>query len=134
LLPSALPGGRGFTFALDLKLGSTTTIVANRIKEVTMSEPLVCTLPADEAKRRARQTRSTVGASVRAREEIDGGMRLRFRADPAIERELQETIDAESRCCPFLDLRVEEADGELELTVTGPAEAKPIIEAMFADA
>ena len=96
-----------------------------------MSEPLACTLPADEADRRVRQTRSALGGRVRAREEIDGGMRLRFPTEPAIERQLAETVDAESRCCPFLDMEIQRADGELELTVTGPPEAKPVIELLF---
>ena len=97
-----------------------------------MSEGFTCALPASEADRRMRDTRSIVGGSARGWEEIDGGIRLRFGAEPSIERQLQETIDSESHCCPFLDMRMRKADGELELSVTGPPEAKPIIESMFA--
>jgi hypothetical protein len=97
-----------------------------------MSESLTCALPADEADRRARQTRSDLGPSVLGREEIDGGVRLRFPADPVIERRLRETVDAESRCCPFLAMQLRPTDRELELTVTGPPEAKPMIELLFA--
>jgi hypothetical protein len=120
------------TLALDLKPASTVTIVVNRIKEVTMSESLTCALPADEADRRARQTRSDLAPSVLAREEINGGLRLRFPANPAIERQVREAVDAESRCCSFLAMQIQPVDGELELTVTGPPEAKPMIELLFA--
>ena len=53
-----------------------------------MSEALMCTLPVDEADQRVRQTRSALGGWVRVREEIDGGMRLHFPTEPAIETTL----------------------------------------------
>jgi hypothetical protein len=98
-----------------------------------MSEqPLACTLPADDAERQARQTRGTLGAAVLARAEIEGGMRLRFAGDELTEGQVREVIDAESRCCPFLAMELSRRDKELELTVTGPPEAKPMIEMLFA--
>ena len=95
-------------------------------------QPLACALPADEAQRQARQTRSTLGPAVLSREEIDGGLRLRFPADDATEAAVREVIEAESRCCPFLTMALEPREGEFEFTVTGPPEAKPIMEQLFA--
>jgi hypothetical protein len=96
-----------------------------------VSEQLSCSLPIDEADRRVRETRSALAASVKARDDIQGGMKLRFPADPAFRKLLQETVEAESRCCPFLDMRIRRTDEELELTVTGPPDAKPMIELLF---
>jgi hypothetical protein len=95
-------------------------------------QPLACTLPADEAERQARQTRTTLGAAVLSREEIEGGLRLRLPGDDATEAAVREVIEAESRCCPFLTMAAEPRNGALELTVTGPPEAKPMIELLFA--
>jgi hypothetical protein len=95
-------------------------------------QPLACALPADEAERQARQTRTTLGPAVLSREEIEGGLRLRFPADEGTEAAVRGVIDAESRCCPFLTMALEPRDGELELTVTGPPEAKPMMEQLFA--
>jgi hypothetical protein len=95
-------------------------------------QPLACALPADEAERQARQTRITLGASVLAREEIEGGLRLTFPADVSTEAAVREVIDGESRCCPFLRMATETRRDKLELTVTGPPEAKPMIDLLFA--
>ena len=46
-------------------------------------QPLACALPADEAERQARQTRTTLGAAVLSREEIEGGLRLQLPGDDA---------------------------------------------------
>jgi hypothetical protein len=96
-----------------------------------MSESLACALPATEADRRARKTRSAIGESVLRRTAIDGGLRLAFAADERTAAALTEVVDAESRCCPFLEMSIERRNGELELTVTGPPEAAPMIELLF---
>jgi hypothetical protein len=96
-----------------------------------MSEPLACALPEDEAERQARKTRSAIGASVLRHAEIDGGMRLWFPGDEQTAADVGAVIEAESRCCPFLDMAIERRNGELELTVTGPPEAAPMIELLF---
>jgi hypothetical protein len=94
--------------------------------------PLACALPADEAERQARRTRTTLAAAVLWREEIEGGLRLRFPGDEATDAAVREVIEAESRCCPFLTMAAEPRGSQLELTVTGPPEAKPMIELLFA--
>jgi MerR family copper efflux transcriptional regulator len=95
-------------------------------------QPLACALPTDEAERQARQTRTTLGAAVLSREEIEGGLRLRFPGDASTEAAVREVVAAESRCCPFLAMAIEPLHDGLELTVTGPPEAKPLIELLFA--
>jgi hypothetical protein len=95
-------------------------------------QTLACNLPADEAERQARLTRTTLGDSVLSRVEVDGGVRLELPGDEATETAVREVIGAESRCCPFLSMAAEPRDGGLELAVTGPPEAKPMIELLFA--
>jgi MerR family copper efflux transcriptional regulator len=93
---------------------------------------LACALPADKAERKARNTRSTLGAAALSREEVEGGLRLRFPGDSSTEASIREVIAAESRCCPFLDMTVEPRPDGIELTVTAPLEARPMIEQLFA--
>ena len=61
-------------------------------------------------------------ARARLREPISGGFRWRFDPVPGFLSELGAVIDAEHRCCPFLQflLLVEPGDGLATLEVTGP--------------
>ncbi|HEY1273887.1 MAG TPA: hypothetical protein VGF25_03225 [Thermoleophilaceae bacterium] len=94
-----------------------------------MTDPVACSLtPGGYAGRRA----LIAGLARRAlvsRSRIPAGARLRFAS--AAEVELRELIAAESRCCPFLRFDLRQADGALELDVTGPPEAEPIIAELF---
>ena len=49
-----------------------------------------------------------------------------------MERRLRELIAAESSCCSFLSFSLERVDGELVLDVTGPPDARPVIDLFFA--
>jgi hypothetical protein len=92
--------------------------------------PIACSLSAADARTRAEQARTLTERHQLGREPIPGGIRLRLR--PEARSEAEALVEAESRCCPFLDLRLREKASELELTVTGPEEARPIIEALLA--
>lgn len=60
------------------------------------------------------------------------GVRVRLRDAPEIERRTRAIVAAESDCCAFLDFRLGRGAGELVLDITGPAEARPLIERFFA--
>jgi len=55
-----------------------------------------------------------------------------FAADPTLESELHALARAEADCCQFLHFEVAHQDGRLSFTVTGPADAMPVIEQMLA--
>ena len=60
---------------------------------------------------------------------VEGGLAARYPAgdEPAVTA----FADAERACCPFLDIAVE-CDGDaVELRITGPADARPIIDAFL---
>ena len=59
-------------------------------------------------------------------------MRLRLRDTPEIEQRTRDLVVAESTCCAFLDFDLARTDGELVLDITGPADARPVIELLFA--
>src|SRR5260370_852168 len=60
------------------------------------------------------------------------GVIATFAAGSGLEAELRTLARAEAACCPFLDLEVRTRGGMIELAVSGPSEARPIIDAMFA--
>jgi hypothetical protein len=82
---------------------------------------LACTLTSAELRARRADLAALAERSLRSRD----GHRLVF--DPAAEPALRELVALEAECCPFLTLDLRPAAGELVLTITGPAEAAPII-------
>lgn len=57
---------------------------------------------------------------------------LRFRAREGIADELGRLVAAESECCPFLDLSLEQRGGVVELTIKGPPEARLTVQDLVA--
>src|SRR3954470_15844976 len=92
--------------------------------------PIACSLSAGEMRTRAEQWRSLSESHRLGREPIPGGIRVRLRREARPEAET--LVEAESHCCPFLELRLRDEADELVLTVTGPDEARPIIEQLLA--
>jgi hypothetical protein len=97
-----------------------------------MTEPIACTLTPDAYADRADRIAALGRRALLSRGPLPGGARLRFTASAETEAELREIVEAEARCCPFLTMDLRHADGALELDVTGPAEAEPLIEELFA--
>jgi hypothetical protein len=63
-------------------------------------------------------------------EPIPGGVRSRFRA--AAESRVRRLAGLESRCCAFLDFTIARDGEAIVLDITGPPEARPVIEQLFA--
>lgn len=84
--------------------------------------PIACTLTAAELPRRlAEMTEIGTGGLLG----VDGPVLL-FRDDDENRERLRAVVAAESTCCAFLDLDLEQTVDGLALTITGPAEATPI--------
>jgi hypothetical protein len=61
-------------------------------------------------------------------------MRARLRDTPDVEQRTRALVAAESACCAFLDFDLDREDGELVLDISGPEEARPVIEMFFTSA
>jgi hypothetical protein len=94
--------------------------------------PIACSLTAADYRRRLDDAGQLAKAALRRREPLEGGARLTFADEPEVEQRLTGFVAAELRCCPFLTLKLERVAGELVLDVTGPNDAAPIIEELFA--
>ena len=65
------------------------------------------------------------------RVETADGLRVRFRAGPAIEEELRALAAVENKCCSWARWEVQRADGELILKVSTTPEGAVILHTMF---
>jgi hypothetical protein len=92
--------------------------------------PIACTLSSVEQRSRRFETAELARAALQSRRPVEHGELLSFdaRAEPA----LRDVIAAEAECCPFLTLELRRAGDRLELRITGPDEARPIIAELFA--
>jgi hypothetical protein len=106
-----------------------TTVLALHVR--ADDAPIACTLTPGEYKRRTAELSALAARSLIARAPIDGGQRLTFVDDPAVERELRGAVAAEASCCSFLTMRLQRTTGALTLDVTGPPQAQPIIAELF---
>jgi hypothetical protein len=96
-----------------------------------MPAPLACSLSGSALARR-QELLDELRLRALAIDRTPDGIVARFRAGPGLERDLHALVRAEAECCPFLDLRIVVADDALELRVSGPPEARPVIEMIFA--
>jgi hypothetical protein len=97
-----------------------------------MSEPIACTLTADQFDDRAREIADLAHDSVLQRRPLPGGVRLTFQAGEDTARRLHDLVAAESQCCAFLEMDLRASETRLELDITGPEDARPIIDDLFA--
>ena len=97
-----------------------------------MDQPIACSLTASEMRRRQDDTAEIARRALTSRVPLESGERLTFDAGPDTERELRAVIAAESECCSFLAFDLTREPEKLRLDVTGPADARPIIEGLFA--
>lgn len=65
------------------------------------------------------------------RAETPDGLEIRFRDEPAAERELRDLVSVESKCCAWARWEVRRADGELVMRVSSTPEGAAALHAMF---
>jgi hypothetical protein len=93
---------------------------------VTEPKPIVCTLSENDLRGRLEQITALGADALIAHEEANGIHTLRFRDDEHTRHQLEQIVDAEASCCSFLDLTIDERDGELILAVDAPTEGRSV--------
>jgi hypothetical protein len=96
--------------------------------------PIACTLPPDGMTARLALIDALAADGLIDRTPTDAGLRVRLRDTPEIERRTRELVAAESACCAFLDFDLRREGGDLVLDISGPADARLVIEQFFAAA
>jgi hypothetical protein len=87
--------------------------------------PVACTLSADELPARRQQIRSLGKDGLLSVEHDARRAIFRFRSGAQMRRRIDEIVEAESRCCAFLDFRVEEVGDVTALTISAPGGGEP---------
>jgi hypothetical protein len=59
------------------------------------------------------------------------GVSVRFAPTDQLEADARALAAAEARCCPFLRFELDRGEDAIELVVSGPRDARRIIDAMF---
>ena len=98
--------------------------------------PLFCNtkaLTADERKHHTALTKQLF-AAMQAKRELPDGLAFRLNPSAVTLSELADWVDAERKCCPFLDFRISLAreGGALELALTGRTGVKALLLPLFA--
>lgn len=99
---------------------------------MTEAPPIACSLGASDLRQRLNEI-AAVGAESLIERTVAGKRHLlRFRSDPETRRRLEAIVAAEAKCCSFLDLALEEQDGELILSVNALEDGQPIADELAA--
>jgi hypothetical protein len=94
--------------------------------------PMACSLDSGGLQDRLRRLAELGAASLLGSEGESGSRTLRFRDDPQTRAALDVAVRAEGECCPFLDLSVSRAGGELVLAIEAPAGGEAIADELAA--
>jgi hypothetical protein len=94
--------------------------------------PIACSLSAAEQSSRLAEM-SAIGQSALLGVETTGShATLRFRAGGATRERLAAIVVAEAECCAFLDMALREEREVIDLTITAPAGAEPVLGGLVA--
>lgn len=97
-------------------------------------QPIACTLTSDGMTARVALIDALASDGLLERTPTESGMRVRLLDRPDIEGRTRELVAAESKCCAFLDFDLRRENGDLLLDISGPEDARPVIEMFFAPA
>ena len=103
-----------------------------QLKDPPMPDlPIACTLTPEGVTDRLALIEALAADGLLDRSATDAGLRLRLRDTAEIERRTRELVAAESKCCAFLDFDLRREEGNLVLDISGPDDARPVIEMFF---
>jgi hypothetical protein len=94
--------------------------------------PIACSLTAAQMPARLQEMAAIGAEALISMQAEDARALLRFRAGAQIAERLAALVEAESRCCAFLDMQLREEPEGLALTITAPAGAEPVLKDLVA--
>lgn len=92
--------------------------------------PIACSLSASDLERRLAEIAAVGAKSLISRETHGDRHLLRFRRDEDTRKMLEDIVAAEAECCAFLDLSLDEVDGELTLWIAAPRDVKALADSL----
>jgi DNA-binding transcriptional MerR regulator len=92
--------------------------------------PIACTLASDQATQRVGEWHALL-ARATGRAETDGGVVIEFPPEPGLAADVAVLAAAEQSCCSFFHLTLRMDHTGTRLTVTAPADARVLVDALF---
>jgi hypothetical protein len=89
--------------------------------------PVACTLGPAELGGQVGRWRELYARSGTERTETDYGLRVGFRRDRSVERELRDLVAVEIECCAWADWKVRADARELTLEISSSGDGIPVI-------
>jgi hypothetical protein len=99
---------------------------------MTENVPISCSLSSTGLRQRLDEIAALGSESLTGRDFNGGRHRLRFRPTAEVRRRLEGIVAAESECCSFLDLRLNEECCAVVLTVAAPPTGQAIADELAA--
>jgi hypothetical protein len=95
--------------------------------------PVACTLSPEALQARRENLLEALLQRARDRRDVPDGCRLVFAADEGVIGEIARAVDAERRCCRFLQFTITVApgDGPITLDLTGPPGTREFLAALL---
>lgn len=97
---------------------------------MTDKDPAACSLGPGALAQRLTAIAEIGAGSLISRHVESGRHLLRFRADAATRKRLEEIVAAEAECCSFLDLSLDQQAGELMLSIAAPRDAQALADGL----
>lgn len=99
-----------------------------------LNEPVACSLNGTDLKSQQERWINLGESFGVARTATDDGVRLAFRFDPEVQKELHALVAAENDCCAWASWTVDrDAAGDLVMTVRSTGDGVATLHGMFAD-
>jgi hypothetical protein len=98
------------------------------------TDTIACFLDGQAYHARVARIRALMDQALLARERLETSVRLRFRLNAGVEKNLKELIALEQECCPFLTFALDTLPGEMVLTISGAQSAAALLDDAFGGA
>ena len=89
---------------------------------------IACTLTADELPRRMAEIEALGRDALLLAERRGRELELRFETGGETLERIEALVEAESRCCAFLDFEIDRRDNATVLTIASPPGGEPVLD------
>lgn len=91
-----------------------------------------CSSEAAEVLQRASQLRRLAGQALIDSRRTPSWARIRLRTSPEVEAAVQEFVQWEAKCCPFLEFSIDVGRREVRIDVHAPRDAEEVLDLLVA--
>lgn len=93
--------------------------------------PIACSLDATQMRERGLLLHRIAAAGMTSAERVGDALELRFSATREMRRDLEQFVELERVCCPFLSFSFDTEGDATVLSISAPENAAPILDAMY---